>query len=188
MKTRFLLVCVMILFAGCRTPKKIATVTIEDVAIREKQNQTNVTESYTFVDTSKKSGFEINYFKVEFYPPDTSININPTVDSMPTPTLTKPNQGALKSIEKITVKANEENVGVTSMVNDNMAEINTEYNADIDTMMETMEQPSPDPYRWRYIFGVCVTILIAGAGVYFGLRKKTNFITTVVSFVRKMFL
>jgi hypothetical protein len=179
MKTRILLIfTILFLGSSCRMPKKIATATTENVTVQEKQHQTGITESYTFVDTTKKTGYEISYLKVEFYKPDT-ISKDTAV------TIISKNP-EIKSIEKITVKATEETARVSLISDNNIVETNTDYNAEIYMTTETIEQPAADPYRWRYIFAICITILIAGIGAYFVLRK-TTFVTTIISFVRKMF-
>jgi hypothetical protein len=178
----------ILLLSGCRTPKKTAGTTIENVTVQEKQNQTGKNETYTFVDTTEKSGFEISYFKVEFYPPDTVRQNQATVPENDSNTDVKkpPNQGAIKSVEKITVKANEEKAGITSIADNSTAETNTEYNAKMDTTAETVEQPAADPFRWRYIFGTAVAIVLLAAGAYFMLRKN-KVVTTVFTFLRKIF-
>jgi hypothetical protein len=176
---------------GCHAPKKITTSTAENIKITEKQNQTSINETYDFIDTTKKSGIEINYFKVEFYPPDTVNPIPETVFSQGNPNVkpqgnpkVKPTQGAIKSIEGYTIKNTEENAGISSTAENNTVTTEAEINANIQTEEEIIEQPAPDPYRWRYIFYILITLVIVAG--YFWL-KKTKIFSAIFSAIKGIF-
>jgi hypothetical protein len=174
-QTIFLIAIIALLFA-CKTPMKMANTTSENVTVEESRNQTNVTETFTFVDTSKKSGVEINYFKVEFYPSGLD-----TVNK----SLTNRDRGTIKSVEKYTIINTTEKTGISSTKENNTMNTSTEYIEEVSRQEEITEQPAPDPFRWRYMFGIMVTIVLLAAGVYFGLRKS-KIITSVVTFFKRI--
>jgi hypothetical protein len=200
MKQTILFICLCVLFfaSGCHTPKKIVSSTAESVISNEKQNEATNSETYNFADTTKKQDVEINYFKIEFYPPrpddrPDTIPDNPTFpENMlgniggSNPNKPPNNKGAIKSIEGYKVKAKSEQSGVNESKENTQVNRNAEKNEDINRQTEIKEQPAPDPYRWRYIFAIIVSVILAGVGAYFALGK-TKLITDLVSFVKKLF-
>jgi hypothetical protein len=200
MKNGLLLICLCFLFAGCHTPKKIAGSTTENIKSNEKQNEATSSEIYSFADTTKKSGFEINYFKIGFYPPaGQDDNPNPIPDNfiLPeglsgnegrNPIIKPPNakQGGIKSIEGYTIKAKSEESGINESQKNSTVNRYEEKNDDINRQAETKEQPAADPYRWRYILGIVIVIALAAAAVYFGFRKS-KIVVSVISFLKNLF-
>jgi hypothetical protein len=202
MKRIFLFICLcVLLFAGCRTPKKFASDIVENIKTSEQSNEVTTTETYSFVDTTKKSGVEISYYKIEFYPPAGPVEPDTIPDNSILPeglnnnvagsnTKTKPpniaGKGVIKSIEGYTVKNTSEQTGIN--VEKGRTEMSkTEQNdTDVTKMEKVIEEPAADPYRWRYIFGIIVSIIVTGVCAYFVLQKK-SFITTILSFVKKIF-
>jgi hypothetical protein len=178
MKQTILFICLYVLLfvSACRTPQKTVSRMVETVISAEMQNEAARSETYNFTDTTKKQDVEINYFKIEFYPPDDKTDTMPDNSSFP-------DKGAIKSIEGYTVKAKSEQSGVNESKEKAQVTRNTEKNGDINRHVEIREQPAPDPYRWRYILAI---IILVGGGAYFALRK-TKLITTPVSFVKKLF-
>jgi hypothetical protein len=200
-KTILFIICLCVLFfaSGCHTPKNLVSNTKENITTNEKQNEATSSETYNFADTTKKQDVEINYFKIEFYPPagpddnepeaipDNSIlpegvksNAGNTNPNKP------PNKGAIKSIEGYTIKAKSEKSGVNESKENTQVNKNAEKNEGINRQAEIKEQPAPDPYRWRYILAIIVSVILAGVGAYFALRK-TKLITALISFVKKLF-
>ena len=195
----FICVCILIFATGCHTPKKIVRNTTENIKISEQHNAVTTTETYSFVDTTKKSGVEINYYKIEFYPPagpsepdgtipdniafPEGININAAGGNQRSK---PPNVGAIKSIEGYTVKATDEQTGIAEEKSNTTENKEAEINTDITRAAEVTEQLAPDPYRWRYILGICIVVVLAGTGLYFGLRK-TKVVKAVITFFKKIF-
>jgi hypothetical protein len=188
----------ILLFAGCRTPQKIVSNTKEAITSNEKQNEATSSEIYNFADTTKKQGVEINYFKIEFYPPgpDDKPDTIPDKPAFPENLLgniggsnpKKPpnNKGAIKSIEGYTVKAKSEQSGIAEEKSNTVTNKEAEINADITRAAEVTEQPAPNLHRWRYILGICIVVALAGTGLYFGLRK-TKAVKAIVTFFKKLF-
>jgi hypothetical protein len=198
MKQILFLFILCVLFAGCRTPQKITSHTMETVISNEKQNEATSSETYNFADMTKKQDVEINYFHIEFYPPTVptepdTIPDNSTFPENPlgnmgnsNPKKPPDNKGAIKSIEGYTVKAKGEQSGVSESKKNTQTNQDTEKNNVINKQAETKEQPAPDPYRWRYILGICIAVVLAGIGLYFGLQK-TKAVKAIVTFFKKIF-
>jgi hypothetical protein len=197
-QTLFLFALCVLLLTGCRTPKKLTSHTMETVTSNEKQNETTSSETYNFVDTTKKQDVEINYVKVEFYPPspndkpgtipdDSTLpeNLSSNIVSS-NPDKPPNNKGAIKSIEVYTVKSKGEQSGINESKENTQVNRNAEKNEDINRQAEITEQPAPDPYRWRYILAIIIAVIVAGTGLYLGLRK-TKWIAVIISFMKKLF-
>jgi hypothetical protein len=197
MRQRILFSCLCVLFLsfGCRTPKKIVGSTSETITGNEKQSETASSETYNFADTTKKQDVEINWFKVDFYPPETedrpeTIPDNSTLnllDNIGSSKQKKPpnNKGAIKSIEGYTVKAKSEQAGVNESRENAQVNKKAEKNEDINRQAEIKEQPAPDPYRWRYIFYILV--LLAAVLLYFKRIPVLNWIKKILSNIRRIF-
>ena len=197
-RTIFFICFCLLFFTSCHTLKKIASNTTETVKIREQQNEVSTTETYSFVDTTKKSGTEISYYKIEFYPPagPTAPNTIPNKTVFPeginysgsNPTTKPPNagKGAIKSIEGYMIKAASEQTGRAEEIKGETTNKTAQNNTDITKTEKITEQPAPDPYRWRYVFGIVVAIILIGAIAHFGLRK-TKIVVSIITFLKKIF-
>lgn len=190
------------LIAGCAMPKKLSIKATENTNIEEKRTETTAGEIFHRVDTTKTEGLEITYTKIEYYPPEPdkqeatpdvtkvggpSKPITDTLRNRPKePKEKRPpdtgKQGAVKSIERYTMKQKSEAAGVTQTEQKEEATKTEEVNTDSDTETDVIEKPAADPYRWRYIFGILVLL-----GVAFFLLRKTKVFTTVAAFFRKLF-
>lgn len=189
-------------FIGCSTPRKLAGSTKETAKTEEKRDETITAEFRRTVDSTKTEGVEITYTKIEFFPPEpdtlptkqgTTKTGGPskTVADTPKNRPKEPKekqppdtgkQGAIKSIETFTVKQNTEATGVTQEEQKTETTKTEEVNTDTDKETDVTEQPAADPYRWRYIFGILVLLVVA----FFFLRK-TKVFTAVAAFFRKLF-
>jgi hypothetical protein len=200
MKRTILFICLcVLLFAGCHTPKKLVSSTTENIKTSDKQNEVSTNESYSFVDTTKKQGLEINYYKIEFYQPegpnepdDIPVNavlqegVNNIAGSIPTNKPPNAGKGAIKSIEGYTIKSGSEQTGVNEEKSNTTTNKDAENNTDITNTKEIIEQSASDPYRWRYILGIIISLICVGIVAYFALQKS-KIITTIIAFLKKIF-
>ncbi|MDR0420283.1 MAG: hypothetical protein LBH30_02355 [Prevotellaceae bacterium] len=200
MKQTILFICLCVLFvvSGCHTSKKIVSSTAETITSSETQYESTSSETYNFADKTKKQDIEINYFKIEFYPPgpddnpDTITNNSTFPENLlsnigsSNPNKPPNNKGSIKSIEGYIVKEKIEQSGVNESTEIAQVNRNTEKNEDINRQDEIKEQPAPDPYRWRYILAIIVLVILAGIGAYLALWK-TKPIIALISFVKKLF-
>lgn len=206
MKRKFGIVVIALLLAvllsGCSTPRKLAGSTKETAKTEEKRDETTAAEIRRTVDSTKTEGVEVTYTKIEFFPPEpdtlptkqgTTKTGGPskTVADTPKNRPKEPKekqppdtgkQGAIKSIETFTVKQNTEATGVTQEEQKTETTKTEEVNTDTDKETDVTEQPAADPYRWRYIFGILVLLVV---GII--LLRKTKVFTAVVGFFRKLF-
>jgi amino acid transporter len=53
-------------------------------------------------------------------------------------------------------------------------------------MEKESEQPAPDPYRWRYILGIVISVISVGFVAYYGLRK-TKVVNSIITFLKNIF-
>lgn len=208
MKTRTFILSVVffitaVLLAGCATTRKLKSNIQETTKVEEKRTEVVTGEVTTFVDTTKKEGLEITYTKIEFYPPVSDLyteipndeengvvgGAEEVIGKEPFPKAKEPpnKRGAVKSIEKYTVKQNKETAGTTKAEEKTQATSTEEIVTDISTDEVITEAPAPDPYRWRYILAIIIIVLVAGTAVCFWLRK-TKVITTIVSLIKKLFV
>lgn len=205
MRNLYLIVLVFyVLLSGCSTPRKLAGSIKETAKTEEKRDETTATEFRRTVDSTKTEGVEVTYTKVEFFPPepdtpqvkpDTTQTAGPTSGGTDVPKnrpkepkdKQPPNatgkQGAIKSIETLTITQKTEAAGVVQEEQKMETTKTEEVNTDTDKESDITEKPAADPYRWRYIFGILVFLAIA----FFWLRKKKLF-AGIFAFFRRLFV
>ncbi|KAA6350895.1 hypothetical protein EZS27_001742 [termite gut metagenome] len=174
MKTNIILGFVFILtfLSGCSTPHKLASSTKEATKVEAKRTEAVSNEVTTFVDTTKVEGTEITHIRVDFYPPESSGQ---------TPT----NKGAIKSIDVTKISQKKEAAGVSGTTEKEEMTKSEGINSDTTSEIETIEQPAPDPYRWRYILGIGV--LLATGLLYWKRIPVWNWIQTILAGIRRIF-
>jgi hypothetical protein len=180
-------------FLGCSSPKKLTINTKQKENTEERRNEITDVEIHTLIDSTKTAGLEVKYFKVEFYPPEKqlegpgpeakeeaqkgSVNTGPRQrDKKP------PDKGAIKSIEGFIINSSSEEKGVTESHEINASEKEDEIITDNSLETNLTEETAEDPYKWRYILGIIITIIVIGVVGYFILRKSK-----VVTFIKKLF-
>jgi len=162
-----------LLLTGCFGSKKTSTSKHEAVKISEQITEVSISENSIFVDTSKTSNGEVTYTRIEFYHPEP---IEP--DQVPVALGEVPVHGPVKSIETLIIKSNTEEKGITENQNIEEAVKETNINNDTEKFEATAKEPAKDPYRYRYIFGILVIIIVVAG--FFWLRKS-GFIQKIVS-------
>lgn len=180
-------------FLGCSSPKNLTSSTKETGKTEEKRSEVTTGEISSFIDSTKTAGLEVKYFKIEFYPPEEQPeNTGPEPGKEPTagntnnepkPTNKKPpDKGAIKSIEGLVISSSSEEKGVTETQEKNTSQKEEEINTD-NTLEENIEEETAeDPYKWRYIFGTLIAIIIICIAGYFLLRK-----TKLFGLIKKLF-
>ena len=165
----------------------------------EAVKETGSTDGTSILDAVRNSATEVTYTKVEFYPPDekpegTEDNTEEQVADVPAGTgVRKPDlhgkpdnrRGAVKSIETYTLKHGETAKGVrrdstyteTTRETETKVESKLEETVSTETAVEeeSSTEPAKDPYRWRYILGIVLTVVVVLVAAYFLLRKTTIF-------------
>ncbi len=191
MKKLFLLLAVLAFVVGCGPARKVATSRQEAGRYTETTTEDRAGNSSLFIDTTKVSDKEIIYTKVEFYPPTTTPEPKPPgQDSLPSndgPVRHPPNVGPVKSIETLTVRSQEEERGITESESGTDEHRTTDITSEGAVAETTTEEPTADPYRWRYIFGILVAVIAIGTAAYFWLRKAGVW-AKLAAFFKRLFL
>ncbi len=185
----------------------------ETTASTENTAEEQVTDATGIIDAIKSSATEVTYTKVEFYPPSELPDIPGKQDTevaaaevpertqvrKPEASHTKPpdaNRGAIKSIETYTMKHGEaaKSIKKDSTRIETKKEGTTEsetaiqevVTTDTEVQEEVSTEPAKDPYRWRYILGIVITLAVVLIGAYFVLRKSKIFGGALAA-IRKLF-
>ncbi|MDR2009973.1 MAG: hypothetical protein LBQ22_05780 [Bacteroidales bacterium] len=180
-------------FLGCSSPKNLTSSTKETGTTEEKRSEFTEGEINTFVDSTKRAGLDIKYFKIEFYPPEEQPagpcpepEKEPApgnVNKEPKPTNKKPpDKGAIKSIEGFIINSTSEEKGIAETKEKNISQKEEEINTDNTLETDLTEETAEDPYKWRYILGILITIIVIGVAGYFLLRKSK-----VATLIKKLF-
>lgn len=180
-------------FLGCSSPKNLTSSTKETGTTQERRSEITDGEIHTLIDSSKTAGLDIKYFKIEFYPPEEKpAGPGPEPEKEPTPANVNneqkpankkpPDKGAIKSIEGFIVSSSNEEKGISETHEKTASQKEEEINTDNSLETDITEETAEDPYKWRYILGVLVAIIVIGVGGYFLLRKSK-----VVTFFKKLF-
>lgn len=196
MKAKTILVLLSIClfgFLGCSSPKNLTSSTKETGTTEEKRSETTAGEIHTLIDSSKTAGLDIKYFKIEFYPPEEKPAgpgpepekepIQGNVNNEPKPTTKKPpDTGAIKSIEGFVISSTSEEKGIAETHETNASQKEEEINTDNTLETDITEDVAEDPYKWRYILGILIAIVVIGIAGYFLLRKSK-----IATFIKKLF-
>lgn len=201
MKARILISVIvgfLVLFLiGCSAPRKLAGAAKETQQVEGKRTESSKSEVSLSVDTTKRTGVEVTYTKIEYYPPGPNDNSQYEEEPIKEPEGAKPdnkkplsndskkppnNNGSVKSIEQYTYKQTTEEAGATKQENKTEGTFYDEVSANKTAEEETTEEPSADPYRWRYILGILIVVAII-----FVLIAKSKVFAILRSFFRKLF-
>lgn len=152
MKILLQILCFSIL-VGCHSTKS----TVKSTVINDKITETKIAESNELkvvLDTTKVTNKKVTYTKTVFNDPKP----DPT-------TIGKYSPPTIQSVETLVVEENTEKSGITEIDHSH-----NKYSASIivdKSKIETMtiEEPSKDPKRFKYIFLIC--ILVVGLLIYF---------------------
>ncbi len=177
MKKVIFIIAMVVLFFGCRTPKIITTKTIVNSATSDTLSERSQENMAVTIDTSKTGGEVINYTKVEYYPPDTSVTNKKG---------NKIEKGAVKSVMKYSIRKKTTITGVIQTKKNTIAEKAEGTKSNIETASETIQKPGADPYRWRYIFYILLLMTIVGTVAYLWIKKNKVFLSAI-GFIKRFF-
>lgn len=144
MKRLLLLFIAFILLFGCSSKKK-ASETEKHYSKQAESSEVENVSTQLRVDTTKTLDIEINYTKVTFFDPDEG----------------KP-PDAIKQIESWTLKDKDTKRGVSDSAVNNTKQSKGSELIQEDISENNKEEPAPDPYKWRYIFYIIVSLIIVG--------------------------
>ncbi|MDR0749422.1 MAG: hypothetical protein LBF62_07610, partial [Tannerellaceae bacterium] len=105
------------------------------------------------------------------------------INNEPKPATKKPpDAGAIKSIEGFVINSTNEEKGKTETHEKTASQKDEEINTDNSLETDITQEVAEDPYKWRYLLGILIAIIVIGVAGYFLLRKSK-----VVTLIKKLF-
>lgn len=92
------------------------------------------------------------------------------------------NSSGIKSIRKKVIETNVEQRNVSSETKESTETNNAAIVDASETNTEEHQEPTPDPYRWRYIFGIVLIVAIVAIGINLYVKR-----TPVLKWLRAIF-
>lgn len=206
MKKVLALVLGLVLLASCSATRK-ATKAKESqldstAVVKEVTEQTE-----KVVDTTRTEHGKVTITEIEFYPPTTieqpqgelAKDSSKKVADEPKPTEPQPTpkptasvdldnigkvQGVVKSIKQTVIETDVEQKGESKESSESKESENAATVLKNETNTEKQQEPTPDPYRWRYIF----YIALIGMAVLLYLKRVPiiNWIKKILSGILKI--
>lgn len=194
------LIFCFIMISCASTRKSVQMSCTSQTNTESAEKQTSKAEKV--VDTTKTESGKVTITEIEFYPPSDCKHGKDTTSepSSNKPKANKPKgsnvgeinlsnvgnikDAAIKSIKQTTIESEKEQKGKSNESNesDNSKSEATLSNTNQSITEESM--PTPDPYRWRYIFYI---VLLVSIGLLYLKRVPIlNWIKTILSGVRKI--
>lgn len=189
----FVLLWSLFFCLSCSSVKKLSEMTSSsEKNTTKEENERSFIE--TRIDTSKMSGLEITYTRIEYFDPARNAREYETesepegsvlhTNNIPLPSDKPPEskkpKGAVKSIETLSVNKVFSKTGkVENRAVSESEKTNHESFKD-NNIQKEQETPVPDPKRWRYIF--YLALLAVGVFLYF---KRKEILKNVKRFFSK---
>lgn len=192
----------LVLLASCGTARKVQQtkqeVRIDSTAIAKEANA----KTDKFVDTTRTQHGKITITEIDFYPPmPDNINNVVSVDSgkrddtssraMPQSYPANADlhnvgniKGAVKSIKQTVIESDVEEKGESEELSESKE---TESAANVgrnETNVQQSQEPTPDPYRWRYIF--YISLIAVAVLLYLKRTPIINWIKKILAGIRKI--
>lgn len=201
MKKIIALVWVFALLVSCGTARKIQQtkqeVRIDSTAIAKEANA----KTDKFVDTTRTQHGKVTITEIEFYPPSPDIAVDTTgaADSSKPEKALRPLRnnpanvklqdvgnikGTVKSIKQTVIESDVEEKGESKESSENKE---TESAANVgrnETNVQQSQEPTPDPYRWRYIF--YISLIAVAVLLYLKRTPIINWIKKILAGIRKI--
>ncbi|WP_195241636.1 hypothetical protein [Odoribacter laneus] len=201
MKKIIALVWVLALLVSCGTARKVQK-TQQEVRIDSTATtkETNV-KTDKFVDTTRTQHGKVTITEIEFYPPTPGIAVDTTgaADSSKPERASKPLpgnpanvnlqdvgniKGAVKSIKQTVIESDVEEKGENKESSESKE---TESAANVgrnETNVQQSQEPTPAPYRWRYIF--YISLIAVAILLYLKRTPIINWIKKILAGIRKI--
>lgn len=194
----FVLLWSLFFCLSCSSVKKLSEMTSSsEKNTTKEENERSFIE--TRIDTSKMSGLEITYTRIEYFDPARNAREYETgsepedsvlhANNIPLPSEYKPPEskkpkGAVKSIETLSVNKVFSKTGKVENRAVSESEKTNHESFKNNNIQKEQETPVPDPKRWRYIF-----IWLYWRLAYFSTSSERRFLkTSSGSFQNKAYL
>ena len=179
----FVLLWSLFFCLSCSSVKKLSEMTSSsEKNTTKEENERSFIE--TRIDTSKMSGLEITYTRIEYFDPARNAREYETgsepedsvlhANNIPLPSEYKPPEskkpkGAVKSIETLSVNKVFSKTGKVENRAVSESEKTNHESFKNNNIQKEQETPVPDPKRWRYIF--YLALLAVGVFLYFKRKE-----------------
>lgn len=201
MKKIVALVWVLALLVSCGTARKLQKTEQEvrvDSAAIEKEKIAKVDK---FIDTTRTQQGKVTITEIEFYPLPSGIAVEATgvIDSPKAEKVSKPFlvnpanvtlqdvgsvKGTVKSIKLTVIESDVEEKGESRESSESKETENAANVGRNETNVQQSQEPTPDPYQWRYIlyiFLIAVSVLL-----YLKRTPIVNWIKNILAGIRKI--
>jgi hypothetical protein len=198
MKKLVFLLLALILLASCASTRKASRDVKETVLDSTSTNAAVSEKTNKAIDTTRTQTGEIIITEIEFFPPgdadngdSTGFQVGNAGNSLADVNLSDgrvKNAGVVKRIKQTHIKTKDERKGTS---NENTEKAETKSNANVkrrDLDEHKFSEPTPDPYRWRYIAFIVAAILAVLVLLY--LKRQPilcairNFVATIRRFLK----
>lgn len=193
MKGFVAMVAVFTLFASCGTTRKVQESRQTSYADSMVVHEVGKTELSKFIDTTRSEHGKITITEIDFEYSvsfDSSMrkpDVCPEADkSMTKATLANVGEfTGVKSIKQTVIESNVEKKGESNET-EKQEQCKSEANAiREESDIQVKEAPTPDPYRWRYIF--YISLLFVAVLLYLKRAPILNWIKKILAGIRRIF-
>lgn len=188
MKKIITFIALLVMLASCGATKKAIKTTethLDSLTVAKVVSE----QTEKVVDTTRTEHGKVTITEIEFFPPtvaDTKPKLEDftktfkdledenfeSMDTSPKATTTNANvdvqnfgniKGSVKSIKQTVIESNVEEKGESKESSDTQESESSANVAKVEESSDKQQEPTPDPYRWRYIFFLallCVAVLL----------------------------
>lgn len=183
MKKIITFIALLVMLASCGATKKAIKTTetqLDSLTVAKVVSE----QTEKVVDTTRTEHGKVTITEIEFFPPTEIEQPQPEHDKpkdsdnkvADEPKKTQPTttasvdlanvgkvQGAVKSIKQTVIESNVEEKGESKESSDTQESESSANVAKVEESSDKQQEPTPDPYRWRYIFFLallCVAVLL----------------------------
>lgn len=201
MKRVFLFIALALMLVSCASSRKIQETTASVVVDSASVTETTKHESEKVVDTTRTEHGKVVITEIVFDTtpapmPDTRASPGTSASDTPAPTQAAPPatvnipgigqvSGNIKSIRQTVIESDKETKGESK---ESEKQEDSKCNANVSVAEENnhrVEEPAPDPKRWRYVF--YIVALGAVALLYLKRVPILNWIKRILSGLRRIF-
>lgn len=190
------------LLVSCGAARKVQQtkheVHIDSTAIEKEVNA----KTEKFVDTTRTQHGKVTITEIDFYPPlpDKANDVGAAVDNdKRIDTASKGTQsypanadlhnvgnikGAVKSIKQTVIESNVEEKGESKESSESKESESAANVGRNETNVQESQEPTPDPYRWRYIF--YLSLIAVAVLLYLKRTPIINWIKKILAGIRKI--
>jgi hypothetical protein len=157
-----------------------------DLSVQSTESQ--ITRTGKGIDTTRTESGKIIITEIEFYPPDTRPEQNKLIASnvggIDLLNVGEIQNASIKSIKQTTIESAVEQKGESKESSKTEGKQSEAILANNEQHTEQVVAPTPDPYRWRYIFYIVVVISI---GILYCKRIPIlNWIKKILSGIKRI--